>query len=60
MQSNVTAPSPSVGILKCKTIELQVAEKASLAERRANALAGAAFTFFLVKNQLNYQANIGH
>ena len=58
MQSNVSAPSPSVGILKCKTTELQVAEKASLAERRANALAGAAFTFFLVKNQLNCPATV--
>ena len=41
MQSKVSATSPSVGIQKFKTAELQVTEKASLAERRANALAGA-------------------
>ena len=35
------SPSPSVGIQIVKTSELQVTEKASLAERRANALAGA-------------------
>ena len=41
MIQSESAPSPSVGIEIVKTSELQVTEKASLAERRANALAGA-------------------
>ena len=41
MIQSESAPSPSVGIQIVKTSELQVTEKASLAERRANALAGA-------------------